>query len=157
MKTALFAFLFLLIQASSALANNTLQLSQTDRDTIVKAMGLIKGDDFYYIEDCKEKNPTEMKLEDLNKDGQPEVFVVTYGACLGGAAGSAVTVFIKHSSGVWQPNLGFPGIYRILKTQSQGFADIELRGVGKCSPVWRWNGTTYGLYKNCPAKLPKAK
>ena len=157
MKIALFALVLLLIQAPSALSNDTLQLSQTDRDTIVKAMGLIKGDDFYYIEDCKEKNPTEMKLEDLNKDGQPEVFIVTYGACLGGETGSAVTVFIKHSSGIWQPNLGFPGIYKILKTKNLGFADILIGGPGVCLPVWRWNGTAYGLYKNCPAKLPKAK
>jgi hypothetical protein len=86
---------------------------------------------------------------DLNGDGRPEVFVSIQGTCLGGATGVFVTLYIRNSKGQWKPQFGFPGVYKVLATRFKGFPDIEIGGPENCSPVWRWNGLEYAIYKKC--------
>ena len=90
----------------------------------------------------------EASAIDLNGDGQPEVFTKRYGGMFG-QAGVEINLYIKNKKGDWKPQFGFPGDYKILPTMSKGYPDIEIRGPGKCFPIWRWNGQVYDLWKNC--------
>lgn len=99
---------------------------------------------------CNERLPYEAEVVDLNKDGQPEVFTLIHGTCLGGGAGASVNLAIKGPDGIWRWQFGFPGVYRVLETGAGGYPDIEIGGPGECFPIWRWNGTAYALHKGCP-------
>lgn len=99
---------------------------------------------------CNQVLDYEAEVIDLNKDGQPEVFTLIHGTCLGGAAGVQVNLLIKGADGRWHPQFGFPGLYTVLETGNAGFPDIEIGGPGFCFPVWRWDGQAYALHKSCP-------
>lgn len=86
---------------------------------------------------------------DLDGDGQLEVFTLVHGSCMGGMAGAHMNLYIRDAGGRWQPQFGFPGYYKVLKTRRQGFPDIQIDGPGQCSPVWRWNGRAYDLHRKC--------
>lgn len=103
----------------------------------------------YFEKDCNEKTDYGADVVDLNGDGQPEVFVNVSGTCMGGRAGVHLSLYIKNPAGQWKQQFGFPGMYNILKTKSQGYPDIEIGGPGTCFPVWRWNGRQYDLLKKC--------
>lgn len=104
----------------------------------------------YFEQSCNESVDYDAEVIDLNGDGQPEVFTQVHGICLGGMAGVSMNLYIKDKSGHWKPQFGFPGIFAILKTKSNGYPDIEIGGPGNCFPVWRWNGMQYALHKKCP-------
>lgn len=106
----------------------------------------------YFDKDCNEALDYEAEAVDLNGDGQPEVFTVVHGTCLGGWAGNSVNLFIKNADGQWKPQFGFPGTYTVRKTRNKGFPDIEIGGPGLCFPVWRWNGERYAILKSCPSE-----
>lgn len=134
------------------LAGFALQAEKVDKNKIVaEATGgkfkTLKGK--YFDKDCNENLEYEAEVIDLNGDGQPEVFLSIQGLCLGGAAGVHLNLFVKNAKGQWKPQFGFPGIYTILKTKFKGYPDIEIGGPGNCSPVWRWNGVEYALFKKC--------
>ena len=99
---------------------------------------------------CNETLDYEAEVVDLNRDGQPEVFTLIHGFCLGGAAEVQVNLLIKGADGRWHPQFGFPGLYTVLETGNAGFPDIEIGGPGFCFPVWRWDGAAYALHKTCP-------
>ncbi len=92
----------------------------------------------------------EARVTDLNRDGQPEVFLDILGTCWGGGAGVHMNLFIKGKDGAWVPQFGFPGIAEILETGNDGYPDIAIGGPGDCAPVWRWDGRAYALAKKCP-------
>lgn len=97
---------------------------------------------------CGQKVSYSADVIDLNGDGQPEVILTRSSSCYGNV-GSHLDLLVK-KNGKWTAHLGFGGIYKILQTKSKGFPDIEIGGPGFCSPVWRWNGETYAIYKRCP-------
>ncbi len=85
---------------------------------------------------------------DMNKDGKEEIFIVYGNSYTSGNAGSSVVLFIKNSLGVYEMNLGFPGMTPdILTTTSKGYPDILVGGPGSDFPVLRWNGKVYDNYK----------
>lgn len=90
----------------------------------------------------------ETEAVDLNGDGQLEVLTQEFGSCFGGA-GVQLNLYIKAKNGQWVAQFGFPGAPKILKTRSHGFPDIEILGPGMCSPVWRYNGLAYDIFKKC--------
>ena len=104
----------------------------------------------FFAPGCNETLDYEATVVDLNGDGQPEVFTTIHGSCLGGSAGEQTNLYIKDSAGHWQPQFGFPGIPRLLRTGNGGFPDIEIGVPGFCFPVWRWDGHAYALHKSCP-------
>ena len=123
-------------------------LAPADRATLFKAVGLKQAHN-EWIDGCGRQVTPKVELADLNRDGQPEVFLWVPGSCSGGAAGAELTLFVKRS-GQWQANLGFPaGGYKTLKTTNKGFPDLEIGGPGFCFPVWRWNGAKYELHRKC--------
>lgn len=86
---------------------------------------------------------------DLNKDGSEEIFVSFGNDYTSGNAGSSITLFIKNAAGVYEMNLGFPGLVPdVLTTLSKGYPDLVVGGPGMEFPVLRWNGKTYASYKS---------
>lgn len=104
----------------------------------------------YFEKTCNESVDFDAELDDLNGDGQPEVFTKVYGNCMGGMAGVYMNLYIKNRSGQWKSQFGFPGQYTLLKTRNNGYPDIEINGTGNCFLVWRWNGQQYAIHKKCP-------
>jgi uncharacterized low-complexity protein len=105
----------------------------------------------YFEKSCNEQLDYDAEVVDLNGDGQPEVFTNIYGTCMGGMAGVDMNLYIKNKKGQWIAQFGFPGTYKVLKTKSKGYPDIEIGGPGFCFPVWRWNGHHYKIHKKCPS------
>lgn len=103
----------------------------------------------YFDKDFEASVEYQAEVIDLNGDGQPEVFTKLYGGMFG-MAGVNMDLLIKGKDGQWKSQFGFPGEYRILKTKSLGFPDIEIGGPGTCFPVWRWNGSSYAIFRRCP-------
>ena len=110
----------------------------------------------YYVKDCERWVEYEAKVVDLNSDGQPEVFTLEFGGICFGQLGASMNLYIKDNQGQWQPQFGFDGFYKVLKTKNQGYPDIAIVGdpdavvdSSHC-PVWRWNGQEYDIYKQCP-------
>ena len=89
-------------------------------------------------------------MVDLNGDGIPEVFVRGGSSFKSRHLQSSIWLFVKDNKGSYAPHFGFPATeYKILKSKSKGMPDIQFVG-GSCEPVWRWNGKSYGHYKNVP-------
>ena len=103
----------------------------------------------YFSKDCNEQVDYEAEAIDLNGDGQLEVFTKEYGSCIGGRTGVHMNLYIKTKAGLWKAQFGFPGMYKILTTQSKGYPDIEIGGPGTCFPIWRWDGQKYDIHKKC--------
>lgn len=102
-----------------------------------------------YSDDCQKNIEYEAEVIDLNKDGQPEVFLLIRGGCVTGFVGTSMELYIKNKNGKWETQFGFDGWYNILETKNKGYPDIEIQGPGFCFPVWRWNGKRYDIFKKC--------
>lgn len=128
------------------------QSQEDDSRIIAEATdGRLKGSKGRLFDtDCNQWLDYEAEVIDLNRDGQPEVFTQIHGTCWGGHTGVHMNLFIKDRDGQWQPQFGFPGIYRVMETGNQGFPDIEVGGPGTCFPVWRWTGARYEIHRTCP-------
>ncbi len=132
------------------------RLPVCDQQAIYVMMGLASGDDGkeLLVAGGEVGGPVSIKayLEDLNGNGQDEVFLVGGNAYLSGGTGSSVWLFIKPGIGEeWQMNLGFPAAtYRLLPEGSGGFPDLQFAGMGWCEGVWRWNGRAYEHSRNVP-------
>lgn len=96
---------------------------------------------------------------DMNKDSKEEVFIVYGNGYTSGNAGSSVVLFIKNASGVYEMNLGFPGMTPdALTTISKGYPDLVVGGPGFDFPVLRWNGKIYDSHKSISdSEYEKAK
>ena len=85
---------------------------------------------------------------DLNKDGKEEIFISFGNSYTSGNAESSIVLFIKNTAGVYEMNLGFPGMTPdILTTINKGYPDLVVGGPGFEFPVFRWNGKMYDNYK----------
>lgn len=134
----------------------TAKLSESARVMLFKAAGFtFRGND--PINACNEAADIRVEAADLNGDGVPEIFIWDTSSACYGMAGAQLVLLIKDAQGRWQSNLNFSASsFNILKTKSQGFPDIEIGGPGTCSPVWRWDGSRYEIYKKCDPYVPKS-
>jgi hypothetical protein len=140
---ALFAAAFAPVLASgTAAAGDAAVIAEATGGTLNSRQGQ------YADPDCG-LTQYEADVVDLNGDGQPEVFTQIFGTCQGGGTGVLMNLYIKGGDGRWQPQFGFPGIYRVLETRDKGYPDIEIGGTGTCFPLWRWTGQQYALFKKC--------
>lgn len=90
---------------------------------------------------------------DMNKDGKEEIFISYGNSYTSGNTGSSINLFIKDATGKYTEQLGFPGMVPdALATASKGYPDLLIGGPGFEFPVWRWNGKSYGLFKNVSDK-----
>lgn len=86
----------------------------------------------------------EATVEDLNRDGVNEIFVVGGNTYLSGYTGSSIWLFVRDAEGRYRQYLGFPAAaYEILPETNEGFSDLRFGGPGFCLAVWRWNGADY--------------
>lgn len=140
--------------ASSLFQNVKSKLNIEEKNFIAKKLGFIlsgkKDIPFALDKDSKDFpfGATVMPT-DMNKNGREEIFIVYGNSYTSGNAGSSVVLFIKNSLGVYEMNLGFPGMAPdILTTISKGYPDILVGGPGFEYPVLRWNGKAYDNYKS---------
>jgi hypothetical protein len=85
---------------------------------------------------------------DMNKDGNEEIFVLFGNGFTSGNTGSSITVYIKNATGVYGPQLGFPGVAPdVLTTSNLGYPDLLVGGPGFDFPVFRWNGKAYNNHR----------
>lgn len=130
------------------------KLTNADKNQIYKLMNfdLSKDKKLFVLKDADAADfpfnaivfPT-----DLNKDGTEEVFIVFGNSYTSGNTGSSVVLFIKKSPGIFNANLGFPGVTPdVMPTVSKGYPDLLIGGPGFEYPVWRWNGKEYAYYRN---------
>lgn len=83
---------------------------------------------------------------DLNQDGVEDIATV-YGHSAITGNGPISTLFIKDSSGHYNPNFGLTYFLFLLpNNRSKDFSDIVLGGPGFEFPIWKWNGKTYVHY-----------
>jgi len=88
---------------------------------------------------------------DLNRDGAPELFLYYGDTCTSGATGVSLLLFVRDASGVYRSQLGFPAAdYTPVPPGRLGFPDLEVRGMGFCAAVWRWDGKDYQHFCNRP-------
>ncbi|MEZ4416111.1 MAG: hypothetical protein R3E10_10150 [Gemmatimonadota bacterium] len=128
-------------------------LSQEDRLGILRTLAVTTNAAGSALVDatCGQPLDHQVRTEDLNGDGAPEIVVDFGNTCVSGMAGTSVLVFVRDASGVLRPNLGLPGlIAEVLPTRSHGFADLLIGGPGFCFGVWRWDGATYAHDHNEP-------
>lgn len=129
-------------------SEEVLKLTPSELTVIYTIAGLTERGGIF-LDDCDQPVQPDTDVVDLNKDGQPEVFVQVRSSCYG-TAGAQLTLLIKDKMGHWQSNLGFPAeSYKLLETKSRGYPDIEIGGPGFCFPLWRWNGNQYAVSKRC--------
>ena len=129
-------------------------LSLQDKKDIYQLLGLKKSNQIgEFILDGCDPSEFEVRVQDLNGDKIYEVFLVGGNTCTSGMIGNSVWLFIKTSQR-FRMNFGFPASdFSILAETNDGFPDIQFAGTGYCTPVWRWNGKSYALLKNIPAKV----
>lgn len=120
-----------------------------DDATIATATGgAFKAAKGTYVDMCGETRPYTADLIDLNADGQPELFVTKEGTCEGGRDGAVVLLYVKTAKG-WAEQFSVTGIYQVLKTRTNGYADVEVGGAGSCFPKFSWNGAAYKPANKC--------
>jgi hypothetical protein len=125
-------------------------IAEADQRAIFDQLGYVAGADGSSLEvvDCGTIF-TQVDEEDLNGDGNPEVFVLGGNSCTSGFAGSNLTLFVRNPEGGWGMNLGFPaGGWTVLEAGNEGFPDLSIGGPGFCEAVYRWDGSTYQYHGN---------
>ena len=142
------SLLFSLLMASTVYAD----LTPADRNAIFKAAGFKKARDGQYIR-CEEETPTasytpgQIKLANLNGDGQPEAWVTESSMFCYGSPHTSF-VLVQKDAGAWCVLIDGVGIPVVLKTKRLGWPDIKVSGPGFGKfPVYRWNGKSYVLRK----------
>lgn len=130
------------------------QLPESDQQAIYDILGFVQSADenTLLIADAPQAGAVNItaSVQDLNGDGQNEVFLVGGNLYLSGGTGSSIWLFIYSGlTGDWQMNLGFPAAaYTVLADSNAGFPDLQLAGMGWCEAVWRWDGAAYQHYRN---------
>lgn len=141
-------------EASLLFQNAKSKLSNEEKNSIAKKLGFIlsgnKDLPFALDKDSKDYSfGATVMPTDMNKDGKEEIFIIYGNSFTSGNTGSSVVLFIKNTSGLYEMNLGFPGMTPdILTTTSKGYPDILVGGPGLEYPVLRWNGKVYDNHKS---------
>lgn len=134
----------------SEFSDKNLDITGTNLIISEATAGKFKSTEGQYFDEYCGLTDYKTEVTDLNGDGQPEVFATVDGLCMGGMAGVHMDMYIKDKNGGWKSQFGVSGSYDILKSKNKGYPDIRIVGPGHCSPVWRWNGKQYAIYKKCP-------
>jgi len=128
--------------------------SPDEKNLIAKSLGFILSGnkDLPFAQDKDSKDypfASTVMPTDMNKDGKEEIFITYGNSYTSGNAESSVILFIKNAAGVYEMNLGFPGVTPdVLTTMNKGYPDLIVGGPGFDFPVLRWNGKTYNNYKS---------
>jgi hypothetical protein len=122
-------------------------LTPADRAAVFKAAGFkARGDTWIRCEEdpsTASYMPGRIEVDDLNGDGNPEVWVKESSTFCYGNTAEFFVLLTKDGSG-WRKLLEGEGVPTPLATKRQGWPDIEIGGPGFGKfPVRHWNGKTY--------------
>ena len=122
------------------------QLSAADRSAIFKAAGF-KPKGQKWTRCAEDPSPSHefgrIELEDLNKDGTPEAWVIETSTFCYGNTEQAFVLLRRTASG-WGILLDEVGIGVVKPAKHNGWPDIEIGGPGFGSfPVTKFNGAKY--------------
>jgi hypothetical protein len=134
-------------------ADGSGSLSADDRNAIFAELPLeVDPNDPQALRDVSCAQPVEvnLRIEDLNGDGVPEVIVELW-SCHYGGTGVGTTLFIRDAQGGYRPNLGFPGVIGEFRPGGRdGYPELVISGMGFCEAVWGWDGGAYDWIRNEP-------
>ncbi|NMG76867.1 hypothetical protein [Aromatoleum diolicum] len=117
-------------------------LPPPDRVAIANLTPLaLKGGQFIStLHGCdREPMDPEARVEDLNGDRTPEVFVVAGNTCTSGMTGISVWLYARQRDGTWIQLMDvIAPAYRVLPSTSHGWRDLGLASrTSSCTGVWR--------------------
>lgn len=118
------------------------QLSQSAQAAIMQAGGFkLDGKIWQGCEGLSKVESDGVEIEDLNRDGRPEVVIVDRGCDCYLNAGNGFTVLMA-TPGSWRVMFEGTGILSFRETRgADGYPDIEMGGPGPCVAVFRWMET----------------
>lgn len=132
-------------------ADDAGDLSEAARAEVYRALGLAVSAEGGTLIDgvCGQPIGYSVRREDLDGDGDREIFVEWGNSCTSGMAGSTISLFIADAQGRYVHNLGFPGVLgEILEERRGGYPDLLVGGPGFCHAVWGWDGTEYAYVRD---------
>lgn len=96
----------------------------------------------------REPMDPEARVEDLNGDRKPEVFVVAGNSCTSGMTGISVWLYARQRDGTWIQLMDvIAPAYRVLPSMSHGWRDLGLASrTSSCVGVWRLSGDGHYRY-----------
>lgn len=143
---------------AAALFENVLAaaLPAPDRVAIANLTPLaLKGGQFIStLPGCdREPMDPEARVEDLNGDRKPEVFVVAGNTCTSGMTGISVWLYARQRDGTWIQLMEVVApAYRVLPSTSHGWRDLALASrTSSCVGVWRLSGDGHYRYARSEA------
>ncbi|MGE0624133.1 MAG: hypothetical protein AB7I04_05270 [Pseudomonadales bacterium] len=126
------------------------RIAAHDRTDVLTELGFSLSEDGITLLDpaCGRPMDTpEIRLEDLNGDGDPELSVNGGNTCLAGGTGAVLLIFSRNQDSRYRPVLNVIALgYQITGERIDGWPDLLLGGPGFCHPVWRWNGARYDFH-----------
>jgi hypothetical protein len=130
------------------------QLSASDRADVLALLGFELGDDGATILDPVCRLPMaapDVRLDDLNGDGRPELSVNGGNTCSAGSTGAVLWLLGRGPDGRYRLVLSTLALgYRATGHRVDGYPDLVLGGPGFCHAVWRWTGSEYAFDRNEP-------
>jgi len=129
------------------------RLTNSDKNQIFNASGFQLSKDktqFHFNDGTAAEFPfnTLVFPLDLNGDGIEEVAIQYGNTFTSGMEGMSFYLFIKDKDGMYQSNLGFPGVLLLATTYHLDFPDILIGGAGfQPYPAYRWNGQRYDFFE----------
>ncbi|MDA1074353.1 MAG: hypothetical protein O3A63_06275 [Proteobacteria bacterium] len=124
-------------------------LSLSDRSEVVALLDFELAEDGTTILDpvCRLPMTTpEVRLDDLNSDGDPELMINGGNACSAGSTGAVLWLFGRGADGRFRLVLTTIALgYQLARHRAEGYPDLVLGGPGFCHAVWRWTGTEYAF------------
>jgi hypothetical protein len=138
---------FLLIMAPSGQGYAQFELSAADREAVFTAAGFkAKGEDYVLCEDDVTASymPGRIELADLNRDGQPEAWVMESSLFCYGNTAEYFVLLKQDSKGAWVKLLDEVGVPLELESRHNDWPDIEVGGPGAGPfPVYFHDGSGY--------------
>ncbi|MGA8206308.1 MAG: hypothetical protein WB812_17465 [Woeseiaceae bacterium] len=123
------------------------QLSASDRSEVLASLGIQLADDGTTILDpvCHlAMDPPDVRLDDLNGDGRPELSINGGNTCSAGDTGAVLWLFGRGPDGRYRIILNTLAFgYRATGHRVDAYPDLVLGGPGFCHAVWRWTGSAY--------------
>jgi len=119
---------------------NTLNLSlSNDKKKLV-----IRDDDIIF-----DNIDPRVTIDDLNKDGIPEIAIYYGNSIYSGMVGQTLVIFNKNQNGEYIKILDLGSVdYEKLKSSSHGFSNLQLGGPGFCRGIWSFDGQQYSHFCN---------
>jgi len=135
-------------QATSAFSGAPFTVADADRKAAFQAAGFkLVGDQ--WRSGCEDPGtasytPGAMEVQDVNKDGRPEIWITEGGVFCYGNTGQGFWLMARDSSDRWVTMIQDTGVHGTLAAVHHGWPDIEVGGPGFDEfPSYRFDGNKY--------------